>query len=68
MMHAVTTRAGIAALALALIAGAKAPAPTQNWPIPPITMVVPFGAGGATDITAMEKWAVPIRASGLSMD
>jgi tripartite-type tricarboxylate transporter receptor subunit TctC len=39
----------IAAVA-ALLAGA--PAAAQSWPARPLTMVVPFGAGGGTDVMA----------------
>ena len=31
---------------------ASAPAAAQSWPSRPLTMVVPFGAGGATDVMA----------------
>jgi tripartite-type tricarboxylate transporter receptor subunit TctC len=34
----------------ALVAGT--PAAAQTWPVRPLTMVVPFGAGGATDVMA----------------
>ena len=30
----------------------NASAQTSNWPSKPITLVVPFAAGGSTDITA----------------
>jgi tripartite-type tricarboxylate transporter receptor subunit TctC len=42
--------ARIAAAAM-LLAGASA-ADAQDWPTRPVTMVVPFGAGGGVDVTA----------------
>ena len=36
--------------ALALLAAASAPAAAQTWPERPLTMVIPFAAGGAVDI------------------
>jgi tripartite-type tricarboxylate transporter receptor subunit TctC len=36
--------------ALALLAAASVPAAAQNWPERPLTMVIPFAAGGAVDI------------------
>jgi len=36
--------------ALAMLAAAGAPAAAQNWPERPVTMVIPFVAGGAVDI------------------
>jgi tripartite-type tricarboxylate transporter receptor subunit TctC len=36
--------------AVAVMIAANAPAATQNWPIRPVTMVVPFAAGGGTDV------------------
>ena len=36
-------------LAVAVTIGGASVAKAQNWPTRPITMVVPFGAGGATD-------------------
>ena len=50
------------ALALALAAGLAAitPAPAQNWPTRPLTLVVPFAAGGPSDVAGR------IVASGLS--
>jgi len=38
--------AGLACLAAAL------PASAQNYPVRPITMIVPWGAGGGTDAVA----------------
>jgi len=46
----VARAAGVAA-ALALVAAAL-PAAAQNYPSRPLTMVVPWGAGGGTDATA----------------
>jgi tripartite-type tricarboxylate transporter receptor subunit TctC len=46
-------RKSIFALALAMIAAtAVAPASAQTFPARPITMIVPFSAGGPTDVTA----------------
>jgi tripartite-type tricarboxylate transporter receptor subunit TctC len=42
---------GIAAL-LALAAGWGAPATAQDWPTRPVTMLVPFAAGGPIDVVA----------------
>jgi tripartite-type tricarboxylate transporter receptor subunit TctC len=36
--------------ALAVLAAATLPATAQNWPIRPVTMVYPFGAGSAGDV------------------
>ena len=44
-------RAGIALAALAVL-GAFAQAPAQPWPSKPISLVVPFAAGGTTDVLA----------------
>jgi tripartite-type tricarboxylate transporter receptor subunit TctC len=41
----------ITAVTAALVATA-APAAAQNWPARPLTMVVPYAAGGSTDIVA----------------
>jgi tripartite-type tricarboxylate transporter receptor subunit TctC len=41
----------LAALAIALLVG-NAPAMAQTYPSKPITMIVPFAAGGATDVLA----------------
>ena len=42
----------IGAIVTALVQNALAPAPTvaQDWPTRPLTMVVPYAAGGATDV------------------
>jgi tripartite-type tricarboxylate transporter receptor subunit TctC len=46
-------RTPIAALALAMAAlSAVVPASAQTYPARPITMIVPFAAGGPTDVTA----------------
>jgi tripartite-type tricarboxylate transporter receptor subunit TctC len=36
--------------ALAILAAARAPASAQSWPEHPLTMVIPFAAGGAVDV------------------
>lgn len=47
-----TRRAMLAAFALAACAAPLTGATAQNWPSRPITMIVPWGAGGGTDATA----------------
>jgi tripartite-type tricarboxylate transporter receptor subunit TctC len=39
-------------LAALIIAGEAAPAQSKNWPQRPVTIIVPFAAGGSTDIVA----------------
>src|SRR5512139_1839938 len=49
MTHTMNRR-GVAALLLSL--GLAAPAWSQGFPSRPLRLVVPFGAGGAADLTA----------------
>jgi len=44
------TRLGGSALALVALLSLSGPASAQNWPSRPVTMVVPFAAGGGTDV------------------
>ena len=46
-----TAKLKLAALALALV-GAPAAHAAENWPTKPVRIIVPFGAGGGTDIQA----------------
>ena len=39
-------------IALAASLQCVEPTPAQDWPTRPVTMVVPFGAGGASDVMA----------------
>jgi tripartite-type tricarboxylate transporter receptor subunit TctC len=48
----VRSRTSLYALASLLIALGSGTAAAQNWPLHPVTMVVPFGAGGSLDIPA----------------
>src|SRR5262245_60573024 len=45
-------RARLAAIVTAVVLAAAAPAAAQNYPVGPVRMLVPFGAGGATDVVA----------------
>src|SRR5262245_65005413 len=38
--------------AVAALLAAAAPAPAQDWPTRPVTIIVPFAAGGAFDVMA----------------
>ena len=42
----------IAVIAALLAAAAPAAAPAQDWPNRPVTLIVPFAAGGAFDVMA----------------
>jgi tripartite-type tricarboxylate transporter receptor subunit TctC len=48
----VTRRTALAALAALSLVSTGLEAVAQNWPSRPITMIVPWGAGGGTDATA----------------
>ena len=39
-----------AAVCLAALVGAAVPAAAQQWPTAPVTMIIPFAAGGPTDV------------------
>ncbi|WP_346892494.1 tripartite tricarboxylate transporter substrate binding protein [uncultured Roseibium sp.] len=45
-------RRTILSLATAIMVGAAAPATAQDWPNGPVTLIVPWSAGGGTDATA----------------
>lgn len=51
-MHAPFLRACLAPMALSLSFALAGPSQAAAWPDRPITLVVPFGAGGITDLTA----------------
>ena len=42
----------LALAAAAVLAALTAPAPAQDWPSRPITLIVPFAAGGGVDASA----------------
>lgn len=90
-MAKLSTLAGAAALLAAVV-----PAAAQEWPTRPISMIVPYAAGGDSPAVSeryirlgntvaappqrspaylggfirseIDKWAGPIRASGVSME
>jgi len=45
-------RRNILALAATVVLGVAAPAVAQDWPSGPVTLIVPWSAGGGTDATA----------------
>ena len=49
-MHAPFLRARLAPLALSLSFALAGPSQAAAWPDRPITLVVPFGAGGITEL------------------
>ena len=52
-MTTTLTRRALGAASLALLGAAAAPAGAQqNWPSRPVTLVVPYAAGGSTDAVA----------------
>ena len=61
-------RLALLAIVVALASpGARAQVQAQNWPQRPVRVVVPFGAGSATDLTARlfadrlsNRWAQPV--------
>lgn len=50
MISTTGVRAGIASMLMVSVAVLAGPAAAQDWPERPITMIVPWGAGGGTDI------------------
>ena len=54
MTRPVRTRRWMTLCALALGLGAAMPAQAQSWPERPITVVIPYAVGGATDISGRE--------------
>jgi len=60
-MHSKHLLTSVLAAATAYGAGVS-PAPAQSWPTRPVTMIVPFGAGGPAD-TLARTLAEPMRAS-----
>lgn len=54
MTRPVRTRRWMTLCALALGLGAAMPAQAQSWPERPITVVIPYAVGGATDISVRE--------------
>src|SRR5262249_338621 len=47
-----TPRPGISSTAAGALVALCSSAPAQDWPTRPVTMVVPFAAGGAFDVVA----------------
>ena len=51
-MKAIWTSTALLFGTISCLAGAAAPAEAQQWPTKPVTVVVPFAAGGNTDVAA----------------
>jgi tripartite-type tricarboxylate transporter receptor subunit TctC len=51
-MHCTRSRAAIALLAVLAIAASRPTMAQDNWPSKTVTVIVPFGAGGNTDVLA----------------
>lgn len=66
MYRLFTVAAGAAGAALATLVGTT-PVSAENWPENPISVIVPFSAGGGTDTVARAVWSAPIEWSSLNV-